>query len=277
MYSEEFLESMSRRPYSDTLSNLRHEQPEAEDYVFSFPLRSEHRMDSLSLTEMLGTHVHELLDVLVPISAGQEVQVQGFKLMNDRGTVHPLLHAPEDRGNSESDDPLEIYEPRIKYIQRILESLLALVDLEVEWKRVAVDGFRQKKPGQWLTPSGGPADILAHAASRCNLNCRFCYNAGSPPALKSRTRSPDEEHREIRARINHYTPGSRLSLFPNTGSPCEALAHPAFNDILAALRQKTRECIRIPTNGSLLTAAMIKRLAGHLPVFLDISLNSASP
>jgi len=142
---------------------------------------------------MLGQHLFELFRILLPFSGEKEVRIDGFRLLNDRNTVHPLLFQ-EDRIFSELKDSLDLYEPRIGYIQRVLESLLALVDLEYQGKKVNVDGFRLKNLQHWLAPVGGAADILAQSATRCNLRCRFCYNMGAPPALQPKPGTPDEEY-----------------------------------------------------------------------------------
>ena len=52
-----------------------------------------------------------------------------------------------------------------------------------------MNGFRLKDLRQWLAP-GNASDILAHAASRCNLDCRFCYNKGASRVLNPVIRTP---------------------------------------------------------------------------------------
>ena len=154
---------------------------------------------------------------------------------------------------------------------------MKVVDLEADGQTVSVDGFRLKDLDKWLTTGGGAADIIAHAASRCNLNCRFCYNKYEPATLKHEVRTPEEEHQEIKERITRYVPGSKLNIFPTMGSPAEALAHPHILDILIELRRKTKEIFRIPTNGSTLNPGMIQKLVPLKPIYIDISLNSSSP
>jgi hypothetical protein len=67
-----------------------------------------------------------------------------------------------------------------------------------------------------------------------------------------------------------------LGIFPTVGSPCEMLSHPHILEILAALRRKTSEIFRLPTNGSLLTPEIIQALVRFQPLFIDISLISSS-
>ncbi len=247
-----------------------------KDDPLRFSLNDATSNQACSLNELLGQHLRELLDLLVPMAGGRELSVDGYKLLHERQNLHSLDQG--DRGRSESPiDPLELYEPRVGYIRRILESLLNIVELESDGNPLKVDSFRLKHPQQWLTPGGGADDILAHAATRCNLQCRFCYNAGAPAVLSPAPGDPEAEYRRLKARIEHYAPRGKLNLFPDMGSPREMLAHPQIADILRELRARTTEVFRIPTNGAALTPSMVEALAGVQPVYLDVSLNSSSP
>jgi DNA repair photolyase len=127
--------------------------------------------------------------------------------------------------------------------------------------------------------SGDPSDIFEHLATRCNCNCVFCYNKGNPKtlALQNRGSSIRNECDEISARLEHYDPQSKKSLFPRLGIPCEFLAHPNWFKTLGAIRKKAPELIRIITNGRGLTPSNVYKLSGLQPIYLDISLNSVSP
>ncbi|MBW2061775.1 MAG: radical SAM protein [Deltaproteobacteria bacterium] len=243
---------------------------------FRFPLSKNSDSQRHSPDDLLGSCLRELLRLLVPTQDHQDIRVDGYRLLNDRHTVHPL-YPPEGMERFESSDPLDLYEPRLRFIRCLLESLMSVIDLEANGETVQVDVFRLKDLNQWLGPGGGATDILAHAASRCNLNCRFCYNKGTAPPLRPRRREPLEEYEEIQTRINHYVPSAKLNIFPWMGSPAEALAHPHILKILTALRQKTAEPFRISTNGSTLSPEVIRSLVRHKPVSLDVSLNSSSP
>ena len=244
--------------------------------AFRFPLGGEPGNQVFNVNDLLGLHLRELCDLLVPLNDGRDLRIDGYRMLNDRNTVHPL-YTSEGVEMKAGFEPIDLYEPRIGYIRHVLESLLNIIDLEADGKVTSVDGFRLKDPNKWLSPSGGATDILAHAASRCNLDCLFCYNRHAPDTLKPAPIDPVDEYREIQERISYYVPSSRLNIFPNMGSPAEALAHPHILDILTELRRKTEESFRIPTNGSTLTRDMIKALKAFSPVSLDISLNSASP
>jgi len=246
------------------------------NHVFRFPLRRSACTERSSLNDLLGYHLNELLRLIIPLSGGTAVKIDGYQTLNDRSAIH---HLPYETPNSSDDgnDIKNLCEPRIEYVQNLIASLLEFIEFEADGQVVNVDGFRLKRPSPWLVPAGGASDILAAAASRCNLQCRFCYNKGTAAALRSRPRNPDDEYEEILSRIEHYVPHGRLSVLPGAASPGEFFAHPRSVDILRAVRTKTAEPLRIATNGSLLTPETIVTLREFAPLFLDVSLNSASP
>ena len=250
-------------------------QLEKKNGVMRFSLAAAAAPKTHSPNDLLDVHLRELLDLLIPTQNGHELKVDGYKLLNDRRAVRSLYRSGNAK-SSEQPEPLDLYEPRLGYIRRILESLQDIVELEADGRPVRVDGFRLKNLDQWLAPGGGAGDIIAHASARCNLSCRFCYNKGTTSALEPRPRDPEEERKEIETRIEHYVPRGRLNLFPNMGSPSEALAHPHIHEILRKLRAKTDEVFRISTNGAALTADMVSALARLTPVYIDVSLNSSS-
>ena len=220
----------------------------------------------MNLVDLPGRHLRALLDLLTPTWHGEEVRLDGYRSLGEPDLVHPLF-IDENWDFGRSDNRLDIYEPRLTYIRKLIESLLSLVEFEYHNEPIRMDGFRLKKPAQWLRPGGGASDILAQAATRCNLRCRFCYNLGSPPAFQTIPGQAEEEFREILTRIACYVPGSKLGFFPDAGSPCEMLTHPNILEILAALRKKTAEVLRIPTNGAQLTPEIITD-PGAIPAFV---------
>lgn len=244
-----------------------------KDYSFSFPI-DPNKTDRVShLNDLLGVHLGELLDLVIPISGGSDRRIEAFRLLNDRNTIHPLPSMGKNKGNT--GEILDIYEPRIGYIRHLLESVLRVVDVEKDGRVITIDGFRLKNLNHWLSPSAGASDILAHAASRCRLDCEFCYNKGSLPPLRPHPRQADDVESLV-TRISHYVPDGKLGLFHGATSPCETLDHPHFKDIFRCLREKTDELIRIPTHGATLTDEMVDFLAQLAPVSLDVSLNTAS-
>ena len=68
-----------------------------EDYVFRYKLDGE-RMEPLyrdPLVEMIRVQLESLLNVIVPLSGGREVQVDGFRLLCDDGTSYRIVAPAE--------------------------------------------------------------------------------------------------------------------------------------------------------------------------------------
>ncbi len=285
------------------------------EYTFRYPVKapeSGSRRDSL--VEMIRIQLESLLGLLSLYQGGDEVKADGFRLMNERQTVHPIFlpQSGKDKDEVEAEDKVkvevkvkaegepkpkpqpqpqpftpfqslrnaELYEPRIPHIQRVLESLLSVITLESNGKPVKVDGFRLKDLSHWLVPSAGdPAEIFDHLATRCDCDCSFCYLKGNPPslALDQSIRKSEEEWQEARTRLKYFSPVGKKALFPTLGSSYEILSHPRALDLLRELRKKTDRPFRLSTNGNRLTRDFIGELAKLKPVYLYLSLNSSSP
>jgi len=289
---------------------------EKPDYIFRYPLEApaaDSRRDSL--LEMIRTQLESLLGLLSLYQGGEEVKVDGFRLMNEGERIHPIFPSGTDKAKSKVEVELkvkariepkpkpepepqpqpqpspqppasfqslrnaELYEPRISHLQRVLESLLSVITLESNGKPVKVDGFRLKDLNHWLVPSAGdPAEVFDHLATRCDCNCSFCYLRGNPPslALDQPRRKSEEEWEEVRTRLNYFSPAGKRALFPTLGSPYEVLSHPRALELLRELRGKTDRPFRLSTNGNRLTRDFIGELAQLKPVYLYLSLNSSS-
>ncbi len=279
------------------------------DYIFRYQINPEIRGSRSPRDRCMGMiqdQLKNLLNLIVPCSGDDEVDIDGFKLLNNPNEIHPVFQ--EDANGHRVEEALQtrtacesqnntisktkpgvsyqnirnaaLYEPRIEFIKNQLESILSLVDLETGGKTARVDGFRLKDLKDWVVPiSSDPSEIFEHAGTRCNCDCLFCYNKGTPPglALQSPKRSPKEEFRELTTRIKYYNPVADQGLFPTIGSPHEVLSHPYIKDVLRALRRKTEKNLRIVTNGASLNPEMIDVLAELKPVYLDIDLNSSDP
>jgi len=270
---------------------------ENPDYIFRYSVEAPAAGSQRDiLVEMIRTQLESLFGLLCLYQEGEEVKVDGFRLMNEGERIHPIFSSPVSPEKSSSSPPspvpkkgeaafqsirnAELYEPRISHIKRVLESLLSVIVLESEGKPVRVDGFRLKDLNHWLVPSAGdPAEVLDHLATRCDYNCSFCYLRGNPPslALDQPKRKSEEEWEEVRTRLKYFSPPGKRSLFPSLGSSYEILSHPKALDLLRELRKKTDRPFRISTNGNRLTRDFIRELATLNPVYLYLSLNSSSP
>ncbi|MBE0415536.1 MAG: radical SAM protein [Dehalococcoidia bacterium] len=172
-----------------------------------------------------------------------------------------------------------LYEPRIEFIKKQLDSLLSVIDLEKDGEVVEVDSFRLKNLRHWVSPSPcDPIEVFGYAGTRCDCACLFCCNRGNPPssALGNLRRPPGEEFEEMRTRMNYFFPRAGTCLFPSLGDIYEVMLHPHFLEVLRLLREKTSKVFRITTNGKTLTPEAISQLAELKPIYLYISLNSVS-
>ena len=281
------------------------------DYVFRYPIPEiTEGSGKYTRKDLLKAHLRNILDMVIPCSGDSEVKIDGFKLINNKSLVHRLYDTvpiSEEEDNSSScevggetagkdgksagnkgDDAgysfqcvknAALYEPTIEYIQKQLESLLDLIDLESRGKVVKIDSFRLKDLSPWVedTPCD-PADMLGYIATRCNCDCVFCYNKGRPPslALVSPFRSAGEEFREVRTRLKYFFPERGRNLFTSLGTCFEAFIHPHFREVLEEIRKRSKGVIRISTNGTTLTEEMADYLSGFNPLHLDIALHSSS-
>jgi hypothetical protein len=270
---------------------------EKPDYVFRYPLEEPGMSGPDPLLEMIRIQAESLLNLLSLYRQGEEVKVDGFRLMNEREVIHPLFrqeggnlealsestgsNPPEGRKYSfQSSRNAGLYEPRIPHIKKALESLLSVVVLESRGKPVKIDGFRLKDLNHWLVPSvGDPAEVFDHLATRCDSSCSFCYLRGNPPslALEQPGRPAEEEFQEATTRVRYFSPRRKRGLFPTMGSPHEILCHPHALDLLGEIRKKTDRPLRLSTNGNNLTADFVQRLSSLKPVYLYLSLNSCRP
>jgi membrane-associated protease RseP (regulator of RpoE activity) len=270
----------------------------SEDYPFRYQLMPETDGDIVyqdPLTEMIRAQLANILNIVVPVSGGKEVKVDGFKLLRDRNTTYRVFARESDKeqvpdSGAEASSPTEtyfqdarnaaLYEPRIEYIKAQLESLLSVVELEKDGKAVEVEGFRLKNLKDWLVLSNcDPIEVFGYAGARCDADCIFCYNKGNPQSLAPGVleRPSSEEWQEMETRLKYFSPRSGLSLFPCLGDTYEILIHPRIMEVLRKLRQKTPAVFRITTGGTRLTPTRIRQLAKLQPVYLYLSLNSASP
>ena len=250
------------------------------DYIFRYNLDREHpnSQEKDRLLDLVSTQLQNMLDIVSLCSDGKEIKVDGFKLLSDKTDHHPLYPPARLSGGGLGSSVL--YEPRIEFIKKQLESLLSVVDLEGHGRVVHPDGFRLKCLEDWLVQSDcDPNELLEIAATRCNCDCVMCYNKGNPPslALTPGKRSPREELHEIETRLRYFFPEKKMALFPGPGCGYDVMAHPFFFKILRLLREKTSGPIRISTNGRTLTPRRIRKLAEFKPIYVHLSLNSSSP
>lgn len=123
------------------------------------------------------------------------------------------------------------------------------------------------------------ANIIQISAT-CNAKCVFCSNEQNPFAIKRpKFRSVDE----IKKILWNYPVDDKKSIIligesvPGTISEGEVFLHPDIFEILKLIRIKTKNIIKITTNGSLLTEDVINKLIEFKPINVDVSFHSSIP
>ncbi len=275
-----------------------------EDYVFRYKLNPESAVKTGAyqhrLTHLFTAILENLLNIIVPLRGSKDVKIDGFRWLMDRGECYQIfaepvdsIKLPDQMGSFNADREFDensafqdarnaaFYEPRIDFVRRLIESLLGLIELERGGQKVEVDGFRLRNLEDWLvTTPGDPSEIFEYAGNRCNCDCVFCYNRGTPPSLALTTRlrrTAEAEFQEMKTRTKYFSPEAGRGLFHSLGNIYEPMAHPYFMDVLYLLRRKTSKPFKIITNGKNLTPEVITKLAELKPVYLYLSLHSSSP
>ncbi|MCD6568186.1 MAG: radical SAM protein [Dehalococcoidia bacterium] len=251
-----------------------------EEHAFHYGLQVNREYPSRdALLGMVRGQLRNILDIAVLMKDGREIDPDGFKLLLDRTSTYEI-RSPGADGISASPDSTSIYEPRIDFARKQLESLLSVIELESRGQVIPVDGFKLKNLPDWLTfDAFDSSEILEYAATRCNCDCVFCYNKGAPSslALRSAKKTAREELNEIKTRLSYLSPDAGIGLFPCPPLSYDFLAHPYFREILRSLREKTPQPLRISTNGRNLTPETIAELAALGSIYLYFSLNTSSP
>lgn len=249
-------------------------------------MRSSHMADHTIPLEdtvpFLKRQLESLLSVVVLEKDGEAVEVDGFRMRDER---EPARGRPAGVREGQAESTWQdirnasLYEPRIELIKRQLESLLGLVEVQRNGDVVEVDGFRLRNLKHWLSPSAcDPSEVFGYAGARCNCDCIFCCNKGNAAtlALGNLKRPPAEELSEMMTRLDYFYPKPSRCLFPSLGDIYEVMMHPHVMEVLRSLRDRTPRVFRITTNGDCLTPETIAQLAQMKPVYLYVSLNSAS-
>jgi Radical SAM superfamily. len=280
------------------------------DYSFRYKLNLGSNKEGLyhhHPTEFVRQILQSILDIIVPLKAGDNVNIDGFRWIMDQERNYEIFpeansSLPQQSCRDESPSlPIEarvsvpqhrsssyqnarnaaFYESRIDLIKKLLEALLPLVELERDGQPTEVDGFRLRNLQDWLVPSSGdPSEVFDYTGSHCNCDCVFCCNKGNSPSVvtaNNLNRSAEEEFEEIKTRIKCFSPQAKNALFTSLGTVYEVTTHPHFSEVLRLLREKTSQPFRITTNGRNLTPEIITELAKLKPIYLYLSLNSSSP
>ncbi|MEM7475313.1 MAG: radical SAM protein [Planctomycetota bacterium] len=175
----------------------------------------------------------------------------------------------------ESVDAVMLTEARIDMIRRLLQSILEVVDLEVDGEPVKIDGFRLRDISRWADYPSSLSDIFWHLSSVCNFSCEFCYEKGNPQDFPIQNTPRMASVSEIDTRLRYYDPDKKTGIFSVRTSINEPFVNKNAMQYLRKMRAKCPdELISFVTNGSFLTEDNIKTLKELEPVFFNLSLYS---
>ena len=114
--------------------------------------------------------------------------------------------------------------------------------------------------------------------SRCDSRCIFCSHHNNPKevqVISIGTRTLDQ----IRETMGHLSGDRAITIGESASSIIEGepTMHPQFKEVIALLRERFPTTpVEITTNGHHLTEDLVKFLAKHQPITMNLSLNSAS-
>jgi wyosine [tRNA(Phe)-imidazoG37] synthetase (radical SAM superfamily) len=170
---------------------------------------------------------------------------------------------------------LAVTEPRIRYIAREIQRLLALVEFEQNGEPVKVNGFRLRNLGRWTGYSVHTAmNALTPISSVCNSKCQFCFEENVPFTRDHSLMSLAE----ARTRLKYYSPDTGTSLFPSSRFHMEPFIHPDVLEIVElARRREPGKLFWMTSNGSHFTEDVVRRLAALKPIIFKLSLNASDP
>ncbi len=69
---------------------------DGQDFVFRYPVETGESLDnepvySDRLVEMLREQLKNILDLVIPVSGGRDVMIDGFKLIRDEGRIYKIF------------------------------------------------------------------------------------------------------------------------------------------------------------------------------------------
>lgn len=166
-------------------------------------------------------------------------------------------------------------EPRFRALQRELDSLLQLVDLESNGEVIRPTGFRLKQLARWRSMTvSTPFDAVEPLSGACNCQCVFCFERGHPFPQDRSLLSIEE----ATTRLRYYDPEEGRALFPANRVGMEMLVNPRALAIYKLAREKSAgQVFQLVTSGAHLTEDVVRQLAELKPILVKLSLNTANP
>jgi hypothetical protein len=130
---------------------------------------------------------------------------------------------------------------------------------------------------EWLA-ANRPSNQLS-ISSVCNCHCLFCSNQLNPfPIAGGTFRDIEDIKLQLCVMGASDGPISMSDSLPGRVSEGEALLHPRLFEILDLVRRKFfYNTLRFTTNGCLLDAAFVRKLAAYRPIEVTVSMHSTQP
>lgn len=176
-------------------------------------------------------------------------------------------------------DSFKLSEPRIQLLQKRLNALLKVVQLESGGEPVEIDGFRLKNLHNWTSQIGPAFSELWHISNACNMRCPFCYEEGDPvegSVLNDPLAMTTVE--EIETRLKYRDSNRGTGLFQPLTFTNEIFCNPMAIEMMERIREEMPDDVfTFVTNGTYLTEDIVARIAKLKPVFFNFSVNSLDP
>jgi radical SAM protein with 4Fe4S-binding SPASM domain len=171
---------------------------------------------------------------------------------------------------------LQLELPELVAAVRLLTEVLKYCEAHDQQGAVlAIDGFSPRQIEAFTIRLGrGASHYIGTLSSACDAECVFCYEAESPLPWR-RGQAPAKN---VRYRWENDRPDLGLSLAAPIRFALEPFVHTDCLNLIAELRSRIgREELAFQTNGTRLTADVVKRLAELGPIHLEVSLNAPTP
>ena len=194
-------------------------------------------------------------------------------------TSETIARLSAQRAPYQQLESARLSEPRLELVQRRLQALLRVVQLESGGEPVEIDGFRFRDPADWRRRVAPAISELWHISTACNMRCPFCYEEGDPQD-GSVLNEPAEMAtlEEIETRLRYRDARSGTGVFQPLTYINEIFCNPQAIEIVERLRRACPgEVLTFVTNGTYLTEPIVARLAALQPIFFNFSVNSLDP
>jgi len=107
------------------------------------------------LVELVRAVPEDLLSIVTPLEAGEDVKVDGFRWLMDNDNPYQIFPETDSRSRPSKT---AFYEHGIDLIKKLTEYLLTLIEFEQDGQAIKVDGFRLKNFQDWQVSNCYPGN-----------------------------------------------------------------------------------------------------------------------